>query len=508
MSWKGVSTLKNQILYEMHIGSFTQEGTWQAAMQKIPYLAELGITLIEMMPIAEFDGQFGWGYDGLFLFAPYSKYGKPTDLMAFIDKAHQFNIGVLLDVVYNHFGPGLVLHKQFAPEFFHNYYTTNWGEALNFDGKGSKNVRQFFISNALYFIDYFQFDGLRFDATQDLHDDSEKPIVQEIAETIRGRFPQKQIVLIAENEPQQISLIENCQLNAMWNDDFHHSAMVALLGKREAYLSDYQGTPQELLSAIKYGFLYQGQYYSWQKQNRGSSSLHQDYSHFVIYLENHDQVANLFIGRRLSELAFPSLMRAMTALLILSPQTPLIFQGQEFNSTAPFHFFADHSGELKRAVWRGRREFHIQFPSFATSTESDFPDPASEETFRKCQLNWDAMNENTLFLYKSLIQLRKEDPVLANIKKIDGAVIDTHVLLIRYFSHDGADRLLICNFGKDFKFQSLAEPLFAPPNGREWNLLFSSEEFRFGGTGYYLIGQESEWILSAYSSFFLAPKVL
>ena len=503
--WAGIASPKGQIIYELHVGTFTPEGTWRAALQKLTYLKDLGITQIEMMPIAEFAGEFGWGYDGIFLFAPYSKYGNPYELMAFIDKAHQLGIAVILDVVYNHFGPHRELHKNFSSYFFNSNHTTDWGEAINFDGAGSEVIRSFFCSNALYFLDRFHFDGLRFDATQDIHDHSEKHILKEMIAKIRQTFPARKIFLSAENEAQQAELINDYHFDAVWNDDFHHSVRVALTGKNEAYCADYQGLPQEILSSIKYGYLYQGQFYSWQDKLRGTPSLDIPHEKFIIYLENHDQIANIQLGKRLVELSHPSLYRALTMLFLLTPETPLLFQGQEFGSHTPFHFFADHVADFQPIVWAGRKEFLLQFPSFESiNLLLDYPNPSKKDTFKNSILDWEKLDQKILHFHKTLIHLRKEDPTFFNPQKVDGAVIGSNVLLLRYFGEKG-DRLILCNFGKDFTMKSIAEPLFAPPLNQRWKLLFSSEETQFGGTGSPLLAEEPVWSLAGYATYILTP---
>ncbi len=502
--WEGAASLKGQVLYEMHIGTFTAEGTWKSAIEKLKFLAEVGITLIEMMPIGEFAGKFGWGYDGIFLFAPYSQYGKPEDLMAFVEAAHQVGIGVVLDVVYNHFGPGLDLHRQFAPHFFNKELQTDWGEAIDFDGPHSKSVRSFFISNALYFLEKFHFDGLRLDATQNIYDRSKKHILLEINEKIEDRFPNKKILLIAENESQRSELLQDYKFDAVWNDDFHHAARVALCGRQEAYFTDYSGEPQEILSAIKYGYLYQGQYYAWQEQLRGTPALDISPEHFIHFLENHDQLANVQVGQRIKTLSNPALYRSFTALMILSPNVPLLFQGQEIGSTTPFNFFADLPEGFRSIVWSGRKEFLSQFPSFMSlNALVDYPDPSNPDVFMGSKLNWDKIDDRALNFHKTLIDLRKKDPVFCHPKKIDGAIIRSQVLLLRFFG-ETSDRLVLCNFGSDFIMQSIAEPLFAPPLEQYWALLLSTEEGRFGGSGSpKIIDEIPEWILSGYTTYVL-----
>ena len=359
--------LAGQIVYELHVGTFTREGTWKAAAEQLQELASAGISLVELMPIPDFPGRFGWGYDGVGLFAPYWVYGEPDDVRAFIDKAHSLGIGVILDVVYNHFGPDGNYLKSYAPDFFSKEHTTDWGEAINFDGVNSGPVREFFIANATYWIREFHFDGLRLDATQDIFDTSPTHILQELTAAARKAAGKRKIVVIAENEPQNTTLVRPIEaggfgMDALWNDDFHHSALVALTGRNEAYYTDYEGTPQEFISAIKYGYLYQGQWYKWQTKNRGSAALDLDPKIFVTFFQNHDQVANTARGERPNILTNAGKYKAMSTLLLLAPGTPMLFQGQEFAATTPFLFFCDHQAELSKMVREGRSKFLAQFP--------------------------------------------------------------------------------------------------------------------------------------------------
>src|SRR5690606_8758634 len=305
--WKGIK-LNGQILYEMHFGTFTKEGTYLAAINKLPELAELGITCIEVMPVSDFSGKFGWGYDGVNLFAPTHLYGTPDELKNFIDSAHNLGIGVILDVVYNHLGPDGNYLKEFSEYYFPSKHKTDWGEAINFDGENSLFVREYFLTNAKYWIEEFRFDGLRLDATQDIHDDSENHILKEIVQEVRKSAGERSVIIIAENEPQDIILLKDIRnggysIDALWNDDFHHSAMVAITGHNEAYYSDYFGTPQEFISTVKWGFLYQGQFYKWQNKRRGKPSLKINPERFITFIQNHDQVANSAKGLRAHQLA-------------------------------------------------------------------------------------------------------------------------------------------------------------------------------------------------------------
>ena len=387
----GAADRDGHVVYEMHVGTFTPEGTWAAAARQLPALADLGINVIEMMPVADFPGRFGWGYDGVNLYAPTRLYGTPDDLRAFIDRAHSLSLAVILDVVYNHIGPDGNYLGQFAEQYFTKQYKNEWGEALNFDGENSGPVREFFISNAGYWVEEYHFDGLRLDATQQIFDDSPEHVLAAINRRVRQAAGERATFIVAENEPQQTRLVRPPEqggygLDALWNDDFHHSARVALTGHNEAYYSDYHGEAQEFISAVKYGYLSQGQYYSWQKKRRGTPALDLAPSAFVSFIANHDQIANSGRGQPLVQLTSPGRLRAMTTLLLLGPATPMLFQGQEFASTRPFLFFADHNPDLARLVYKGRREFLCQFRALASPAAQALVDnPADPGTFMALQ---------------------------------------------------------------------------------------------------------------------------
>jgi maltooligosyltrehalose trehalohydrolase len=502
-SWTGVS-IERQVLYEMHVGTFTEERTWLGALEQLPALADLGITTIEMMPVAEFAGRRGWGYDGVDLFAPSHLYGVPDDLRRFVDTAHRYGMAVILDVVYNHLGPDGNFLGQFARAYFSSRYGNEWGEAINYDDDAAP-VRELMIANAGYWIDEFHMDGLRFDATQQIFDASPTHLLAEMSRHARGVAPARSIILVAENETQDVRLLRPLEaggygFDAMWNDDFHHTATVAATGRREAYYTDYLGTPQELLSTAKWGFLYQGQRYSWQKARRGTPTSGLDPSRFVTFLENHDQIANSPTGRgeRTHQQASPGIYRALTALWLLSPGTPMFFQGQEFASSSPFLFFADHGGPLGAAVRAGRAEFMAQFRSAATRVLVDaLPDPAGEDTFRRCTLRHAERLVNTaaVALHRDLLRLRREDPLFGNGRRcwIDGAVLPGRAFVMRWFAGDprgpwtddvaAADRLVVVNLGTELLFASAPEPLLAPPARTTWELLWSSEDPVYGGAG-------------------------
>jgi maltooligosyltrehalose trehalohydrolase len=516
--WKGLA-LEGQVLYEMHLGTFTPEGTWAAATAQLPALKDLGITCIELMPVAEFAGRFGWGYDGVTLFAPYHVYGTPDDARRFVDRAHALGIGVILDVVYNHLGPDGAYHKAYAERYFHAERPKNeWGDPLNFDGPDNGPVREFFRSNAGYWIDEFHFDGLRLDATQAILDDSPYHIIAEIsqhARAVAGRAG-RTILLVGEDESQNAARMRPVEaggqgLDAAWNDDFHHSAVVALTGRSEAYYSDYDGGPQELLSALKWGYLYQGQYYPWQKKRRGQPAWDFRGPEFVNFLENHDQVANSATGGRLCDLAAPARLRALTAAWLLAPGTPMFFQGQEFGSCRPFLYFADHHDGISPMVERGRRGFLQQFPSIAEPavTERLHP-PHDEETFRGSVLDRAGTTEaeDWLALHRDLLRLRREDSVLRRQDRncLHGVVLGPEAFAIRYVCDNTPEtRLLVVNLGRDIHPVRRSDPIFAAPTGHLWQVAWHSERPEYGGRGMPPYENENPWRLPGQAALLLAP---
>jgi maltooligosyltrehalose trehalohydrolase len=515
-NWRGVKLAK-QIIYEMHIGTFTPAGTWQAAIDKLSDLKESGITLLEMMPIADFPGRFGWGYDGVNLFAPTRLYGTPDDLRAFVDRAHALGLGVILDVVYNHFGPDGNYLGAFSDDYLRRDQENDWGDAINFDGKNGGSVREFFITNARYWIEEFHFDGFRFDATQSIFDNSEEYIIGTIGRAARAAAGERAILLFAENERQEAKMIRTREqggddLDGLWNDDWHHAAIVALTGRNEAYYSDYTGCPQEFVAAAKYGYLYQGQSYSWQEAPRGSPSLDLKPEAFVSFLENHDQVSNSARGDRTRLQTSPGRYRAMTALLLLGPWTPLLFQGEEFGASTPFLYFSEVGDEtLREAVKKGRFEFLAQFPSAASEDmQATLAVPYKMETFNRCKLDWNEGKKNRTIsnLHHDLIKLRREDSRLRLQSEggIDGAVLRSQSFVLRYLSKENDDRLLIVNLGSREDLTPAPEPLLAPPSACEWEILWTSESQHYGGPGAVDIATDEKWILPAESALVFRPR--
>lgn len=514
--WHGCE-LRGQVIYELHIGTFSPEGNWAGAIQKLPHLVQTGVTLIEVMPVAEFPGRFGWGYDGTYLFAPTHLYGSPDDFRRFVNEAHRLGIGVILDVVYNHLGPDGNYVGCYSDHYFTKKYDNEWGDAINFDGEQCGPVRELIAKNAAYWIDEFHLDGLRLDATQQIFDESPEHILTLLGKEARAAAGERSILIVNENERQEAHLVRSADeggygLDAIWNDDFHHSARVATTGHNEAYYTDYKGCAQELISALKWGFLYQGQRYKWQQARRGHYALDLTPPQFITFIQNHDQVANSADGRRIHELTSAGQFKAITALLLLGPNTPMLFQGQEFAASAPFLYFADHNQELNRLVREGRLKFLSQFPSLATEEmRAILADPGAEETYRKCVLDWQEVETHRELyqLHCDLLRLRREEPAFRaqDRERFDAAVLSSDALVLRFFGERIDDRLLVVNMGRDLILDPAPEPLLAPPPDCEWEILWSSEDPIYGGLGTPpLDTAELNWRIPATSAVVLKPQ--
>jgi maltooligosyltrehalose trehalohydrolase len=500
-----------KIIYEMHIGTFTPEGTFHSACNFLEEISRLGITILELMPIAEFNGAFGWGYDGVQQFAPYHQYGSPDDFKQFIDLAHQFGLGVILDVVYNHLGSESSFFKVFSKDYFSTKYKNEWGQALNFDQENCLPVREYFITNAQFWVSEYHIDGFRFDATQQIFDQSTVNIIKEITETLHSNFPKKQCFFTAENEVQNARLLSNYGIDAIWNEDFHRTTTVALTSRNEAYFSDYKGTPQEILSCIKYGFLFQGQFCSWQNKPRGFPSLNLNSSNFINYIQNHDQVANTLRGVRINQITSPSEYRCFSALLLLCPQIPLIFQGQELGCDNPFFYFSDNPMKAER-ITSGRKTFLSQFKSIKNADGPLVPLPYTKEAFDLSKIDQSKRSHsNPIYtMYCDLIKIRLSDPIFAKNGPtfIDGAVIDENIFCIRYKGNNSSeDRLLICNIGIDTTLSSIPEPLIAPPDGHTWMNAWYSENTLYGGSGAQELFSENKYHLTGKTVYFLSTEI-
>ncbi len=505
-----------RVIYELHVGTFSKEGTFRAAVAQFAELAALGITMLELMPVNGFPGEFGWGYDGVNLWAPAHIYGSPDDLRFLVNEAHGHGLAVILDVVYNHFGPDGNYLRAFSDDYFSEAHPCEWGEAINFDGPNSEPVREFFRGNAQHWIEDFHFDGLRLDATQALFDSSPSHIIREVVKAARvgGTRLGKAVYVVAENEPQDTRLVrpaeaEGYGVNALWNDDFHHSARVALTGRHEYYYADYRGTAQELLSALKWGYLYQGQHSNAQQKTRGTPALDLSSEHFISYIQNHDQVANSSTGARIDRLTSPAELRAMTALFLLSPPTPMLFQGQEFASSAPFLFFIDHHEQLARVIHGERHKFLAQFPAASSAeVQAHLAEPTARAIFERCKLDFSERESHAPVyrLHRDLLELRRSDPAIRQRRSdlVHGSILSEGALALRISCSTG-QRLLITNLAADLELRSPAEPLLAPPESSDgWQVIWCSEALRYGGQGYGPIYVDGRFNVPARSTVLLA----
>jgi maltooligosyltrehalose trehalohydrolase len=492
-AWQGVA-LAGQVLYEMHVGTFTADGTWRAAEARLPQLRELGVTVIQMMPVAEFAGAFGWGYDGVQWFAPMHTYGTPADLQHFVDTAHRLGLAVILDVVYNHLGPSGNFLPRFSPHYFTERHKNDWGAALNFDDERAHGMRELVLANVEYWIRDYHLDGFRLDAVQQLFDDSTEHIVAAIARVARAAAAPRQVIVIAEHEPQHARLMRpvgdgGYGLDGVFNEDFHHSMRVTLTGIRDAYLSDYSASSREWLALVQAGFLFQGQYYPWQSAPRGAPALDRPSHQFIAFIENHDQVANLSSGRRLIDVTSPPWWRAISAFLLLGPWTPLLFQGQEWGSRVPFRYFADHVADLQPMVHRGRQEFVSQFARAASVQHPELTADAAigRPVFEACRPFEDipVELEPSWQMHRDLLRLRHDDPSLGqHAARLLGATLGDQSLALRFAGRQPLDdRLLIVNLSHDLNIAATSEPLCAPPESCAWSVLWCSEDPRYGGEG-------------------------
>jgi 1,4-alpha-glucan branching enzyme/maltooligosyltrehalose trehalohydrolase len=455
--WRG-RPWEEAVVYELHVGTFSPAGTFAGVTERLDYLRELGVTAIELMPVADFPGACNWGYDGVLPFAPDSRYGRPEDLKALVQAAHAKGLMVLLDVVYNHFGPeGNYLHV-YAQPFFSERHHTLWGAALNFDGPGSREVREFFIHNALYWLQEYHFDGLRLDAVHAILDDSAQHILSELAERVHAAIgPPRQVHLVLENDANEARHLGHGGYAAQWNDDLHHALHVLATGEDDGYYADYATTPLHHLGrCLTQGFAYQGETSLYRgRAPRGEASAHLPPQAFVAFLQNHDQVGNRAFGERIAQIAPAPAVRAAAAVYLLAPAIPLLFMGEEFAAETPFPFFCDFGGELREAVTQGRRREFARFARFADpATQAAIPDPNLAQTFRNARLDWASIEEpaqrDWIAYYRELLRLRHE-VIMPRLHRMEGGtsafdVPATGVLRVMWSLGYGALLRLLVNF--------------------------------------------------------------
>jgi malto-oligosyltrehalose trehalohydrolase len=408
-AWRG-RPWQEAVIYELHVGTFTSQGTYRGVISKLPYLRDLGVTAIELMPLSDFAGRRNWGYDGVLPYSPDSNYGRPEDLKALVQAAHLAGLQVFLDVVYNHFGPKGNFLGLYAPQFFTERHSTPWGAAIDF---ALDPVRRYFIHNALYWLEEYHFDGLRFDAVHAIIDESPRHILDDIAAAVHARDPDRHIHLVLENDANQARFLGAGRYDAQWNDDSHHACHVLATGESDGYYAAYVDAPaKHLARSLAEGFAYQGEVSPFSRERRGEPSRHLAPSAFVDFMQNHDQIGNRAHGERLASLADEGKLKVLSAIVLLAPSPPLVFMGEEWGCHQPFLFFCDFDGELGEAVRSGRREEFARFAAFADpKARARIPDPLSEQTFKRSVLRWkDARGtpgRAWLAHYRALLELRR-----------------------------------------------------------------------------------------------------
>jgi maltooligosyltrehalose trehalohydrolase len=448
--WRGVP-LDDAVVYELHVGTFTPEGSFAAAIDRLPYLVDLGATLIELMPVGDFPGSRNWGYDGVDLFAPARCYGGPDDLRRLVDAAHAAGLGVLLDVVYNHFGPDGAYLNVFSPYYLSGRHRTPWGAAVNLDAEHSAHVRRFFIESALHWLTEYHFDGLRLDATHGFVDESDCHFARELSGAVRGAIHDRTVLLIAEDERNLATIVQPLEaggwgMDAVWADDFHHQIRRHTAGDRDGYYEDYTGSLEDLAAGLRQGWFYCGQHSAYLGKPRGTDPCGVALNRMVICLQNHDQVGNRPFGARLHHSIDAATYRAASAVLLFAPETPLLFMGQEWAASTPFLYFTDHHEELGRAVTEGRRREFARFTAFADeATRARIPDPQAHATFAASRLNWADLQAPAhaaiLRLYRALLALRRTVPALRGPEGAEVVALDGRGLAIR--RRGGAEELLL-----------------------------------------------------------------
>jgi maltooligosyltrehalose trehalohydrolase len=447
--------LAGAIVYELHVGTFSPEGSFDAVIPKLDHLKQLGVTHVELLPVAAFPGQRGWGYDGVALFAPHAAYGGPDALRRLVDACHAKGLALILDVVYNHLGPSGNYLGQYAP-YFTERYGTPWGEAVNYDGAGSDEVRRFVCDNALYWLRHFHIDGLRLDAVHAIFDQSALHIFEQLTSEVDALSAEldKQLVLVAEshlNDPRFVRPHESggFGLSSQWSDDFHHALVTVLTDERDGYYSDF-GALQQLADALRHGFAYRGQYSRHRKHSYGRDPVGLSGRHFHVFCQNHDQIGNRALGDRLGQRVNAGKQRIAAALTLLSPYVALLFMGEEWSASTPFQYFTDHSEpELADAVRQGRRR---EFASFGWDPER-IPDPQAPNTFLASKLDWNELSlpehQSSLSFYRALAELRTQEPSLQSDSRDEVRI--EHDEAARWLSMQRGDITVIANFASDLR---------------------------------------------------------
>jgi maltooligosyltrehalose trehalohydrolase len=481
--WGGLS-LEDLVIYELHVGTFTEEGTFRGVEARLPHLRDLGITALELMPVADFPGRRNWGYDGVAPFAPARCYGRPDDLRRLVDAAHRLGLAVLLDVVYNHFGPDGAYQGLFSPQYFTPRHATPWGDAINLDSEGCAMVRDYFVENACHWLHEYRFDGLRLDATHALKDYGPRHFLAELTSRVRATLPERGVLLIAEDHRNLALMVRpeaegGWGLDAVWADDLHHEIRRGLAGDSDGYFRDFSGSTADIATTIRRGWFFVGQPSQHLGGPRGTDPGGLDPCRFVVCLQNHDQVGNRALGERLNQALDAATYRATSSLLLLVPEMPLLFMGQEWSADSPFLYFTDHEPGLGKLVTEGRRREFGGFAAFSEPGAAErIPDPQASATFEASRLDWAEVarepHASVLRLYRALIALRRrEAPFFRGVwDGFDAQALGEDALCLRRV--DGRDALIVAVQLRGSGGHSLGPGAGDDP--RRWSLLLSTED--------------------------------
>ncbi|MEX2446077.1 MAG: malto-oligosyltrehalose trehalohydrolase [Dehalococcoidia bacterium] len=491
-AWPGLDR-DHVVLYELHIGTFTPEGTFDAAARMLPHLADLGVTAVQVMPVADFAGDRNWGYDGVALYAPSRAYGRPEDLRAFVDAAHAAGIGVVLDVVYNHFGPSGAYHSQFTPRYFTEAHQTPWGAAINLDGPDSQHVRGFFFEHAFHWLHEYHVDGFRLDAVATLIDAGDPHYLAEYRDrTAAGRRTGQPPPFLLAEDSRNLAMVVQPRVaggygfDATYADDFHHEVRVLLTGAREGYYQDYDGSTTAIATSIEEGWTYTGQHSAFYDAPRGTDPTGLPLPRFMHCLQNHDQVGNRAFGDRLYHEMPREAYRAALALLMCSAVTPLLFMGDEWTTSSPFQYFTDHDDELGRLVVEGRRNEFRGWAAFRDpSLRERIPDPQSEDTFARSHLDWSERDRepyaSMLRYHREWLRLRRDEPALrfGETSRQRAAALDDATVAVRREQDGAPPMLLVARLRNAGVVGQHASDILDPPAGMLWRPVLTSEDAAF-----------------------------
>jgi maltooligosyltrehalose trehalohydrolase len=486
-SWRGVAP-EELVVYELHVGTFSPEGTFDGVTARLPRLRDLGVSAVELMPMADFAGVRNWGYDGVDLFAPSHSYGTPDDLRRLVDSAHAMGLAVFVDAVYNHFGPSGNYTAAFSPYYLSDRHKNPWGDCVNLDGEGSAMVREFFIENAMHWVHEYHVDGLRLDATHALIDDGPRHFLDEMAARVRATVPGRRILFHAEDHRNLHTMVRpgwagGWDLDGVWADDFHHQLRRNLAGDNEGYYRDYTGTVADLVATINQGWFYTGQHSVHLDHARGTDPVGIEPHRFVICLQNHDQVGNRAFGERLHHQVDHAAYRAASALLLCAPQTPLLFMGQEWATTAPFLYFTDHEEDLGQLITEGRRREFRHFLAFVDPVARErIPDPQAPSTFAASRIDWSERDREPhasfLRLYRALLELRRSEPGLrpGGHAPYAAVALDDDSLLLRRNASSGASLLAVVRLRGAGAVDLSGRAAAGAGAGRRWETILTTED--------------------------------